>query len=143
MIRDYKEPPYIICGCCGRAFKGWEAYNELSDDYSEGPDEVEDPSYYLYKSCTMVECPYCHFYDSVYGVHVPTRYTVTCGKQTVEMTPDEIMTPPAQKRSFGGFSLKPSGFSLTPPGTFCLSNVKRGTDGMRKVPRRANGRRWS
>ncbi len=149
LIRDYKDDPYIICPSCGRAYKGWESYNEMQDDYSEGPEEVEDPSYYLYKSSTLTVCPYCNYSDSVYGVHVPTKYTVYCGKLSVSMTPDEIMTPPAPKKVFGGFSLKPSGFSLKPsgfslksPGAFSLNNAKKGIEGMKKIPRKSSGRRW-
>ena len=143
MIYGYNEDPYIICASCGRAYKGWESYNEMKDDYAEGPEEVDDPSYYIYKSCTLTECPNCGYYDEVYGVHLPIRYTISSGNKTVFMTPEEIEKPPAPKTPFGRFSLKPSGFSLKAPGQFRLNNVRKGVNGMRKVPRKDSGRRWS
>lgn len=143
MIRDYKEPPYLICGRCRKAFKGWEAYNEMTDDYTEGPDEVGDPLYYVYKSGTNVECPMCKYYDIVYGVHLPKKFEISCGNRSLTMSIDEVSKPPEIPKRFSLGS--GSRFSLPPAnGRFSFQNRKKGIKGMRRLENPDKGsRRWN
>ncbi len=142
MIRDYKEEPYLICPKCKKAFKACDSNNEMTDDYIEGPEEVEDPEYYIYKSATYVECPMCKYYDTVYGVHLPKKYIISCGDLSLTMSIDDICKPPEVPKRFSlGMG---SGFSLPPANTqFRLNNVKKGVKGMKSRPNQRKGsRRW-